>query len=107
MKRLQKAVVLEDLNFEKKKLTLKDKNASIARMLSSFSYGKILENFYAKAFKEGIEIIRVSPAYTSMLGAIKYKKNYGLSTHAAAALCIARRGMGHFEKLPFGKNNRN
>ena len=103
-KQKQAAVVLEDLNFEKKKLTLKDQDASIARMLSSFSYGKILENFYAKAFKEGIEIIRVSPAYTSMLGAIKYKKNYGLSTHAAAALCIARRGMGHFEKLPFGKN---
>jgi len=103
-KEKQVPLVLEDLNFDKKKQTLKDKDAKQARMLSSFSYGKIIENFGSKAFKEGIEIIEVSPAYTSMLGAIKYKKNYGLSTHAAAALCIARRGMGHFEKLPFGKN---
>lgn len=99
----QLPITLENLNFEKKKRTLKDKSSSNARMLSSFAYGKILENFDSKAFKEGVEIVKVSPAYTSMLGLLKYKKNYGLSTHAAAAYCIGRRGMGYLEKLPFGK----
>jgi IS605 OrfB family transposase len=96
-------ITLENLNFEKKKRALKDKSATEARMLSSFSYAKILENFESKAFKEGVEILKVSPAYTSMLGVLKYKKNYGLSTHATAAYCIARRGMGYLEKLPFGQ----
>jgi hypothetical protein len=27
----------------------------------------------SKAFKKGVELIKVSPAYTSMLGSIKYK----------------------------------
>ena len=102
-KQSQAPITLENLNFEKKKRTLKDKSASQARLLSSFSYGKIIENFESKAFKEGVEILKVSPAYTSMLGVLKYKKNYGLSTHAAAAYCIGRRGMGYLEKLPFGK----
>lgn len=67
-------IVVEELDFKKKKQSLKDSNPGYARMLSSFSYRKILENFESKAFKEGVEIIHISPAYTSMIGAIKYKK---------------------------------
>jgi len=103
-KEKQVPVVIEDLNFTKKKQFLKEQHPKYARMLSSFSYSKIIENFKSKAFKEGIEVIFVSPAYTSMIGSIKYKKSYGLSTHASAAFCIGRRGLGYFEKLPLGKS---
>ena len=103
-KEKQVPIVIEELNFDKKKKALKATNPSYARMLSSFSYGKIIENFESKAFKEGVELIKVSPAYTSMLGSIKYKKHYGLSTHTSAAFCIGRRGLGYLEKLPFGKS---
>jgi IS605 OrfB family transposase len=103
-KEKQIPVVIEELNFDKKKQSLKAANPSYARMLSSFSYRKIIENFETKAFKEGVELIKVSAAYTSMLGSIKYKKPYGLSTHTSAAFCIGRRGLGYLEKLPFGKS---
>lgn len=100
----QVPIVLEELNFDKKKQNLKDTHPRHARMLSSFSYRKTIESFESKGFRQGVEIIKVSPAYTSMLGCIKYKKRYGLSTHIAAALCIGRRGMGYLEKLPLGKS---
>ena len=60
-------------------------------MLSSFSYSYILENLHRKAFQEGVQFFSVSPVLTSVIGQVKFAKRYGLSTHHAAALCIARR----------------
>ena len=60
-------------------------------MLSSFSYSCFLTNLERKAFQQGVELCKVSPAMTSIIGRIKFAKRYGLSTHHAAALCIARR----------------
>lgn len=45
----------------------------------------------ARAFKQGVIVIQVNPAYTSIIGRINFAKRYGLSVHLAAALCIARR----------------
>jgi len=60
----------------------------------------IIKGIGSQAFKKGIEIGHVNPAYTSMLGQIKYSKKYGISVHHAAALCIARRMQKFSEKLP-------
>ncbi|MEQ8963326.1 MAG: hypothetical protein RLP02_36380 [Coleofasciculus sp. C2-GNP5-27] len=53
----------------------------------------ILEN-------RGIEVRQVNPAYTSLIGLVKYARMYGLASDEAAALAIARRGMRLGEKLP-------
>ncbi len=42
----------------------------------------------------------VNPAYTSLIGRVKYAKPLGVSVHQAAALAIARRGMGFGERSP-------
>ena len=95
----KKPVVLEKLDFKKKKLFLRSIAPKTARMLSSFSYTKIIEALKAKAFRSQIEVMQVDPAYTSMIGEIKFAKRYGLSKHFAAALVIGRRSYCFSEQL--------
>ncbi|MFB0545158.1 MAG: hypothetical protein ACETVN_05555 [Asgard group archaeon] len=49
----------------------------------------------SRAAKENFVHIEVFPTYSSIIGAIKYEKMYGLSTHEAAAFVIGRRGLGY------------
>ena len=91
-KETNKPVVIENLDFKKKKLSLKeDGNKKFSRLLSSFAYGLFFDFLKARAFKEGVNVHSVNPAFTSIIGRVNYAKRYGLSIHLAAALCIARR----------------
>ena len=90
-KQLKKPLILEDLDFSKKKASLKEKGVSYARMLSSFAYSKILYLLKSRALKKGIVTAEVNPAYTSLIGRVNFAARYGLSTHNAAALVIGRR----------------
>ena len=44
--------------------------------------------------------ILVSPAYSSVIGRVKFIERYGLSVHQAAALALARRLLGCSERIP-------
>jgi IS605 OrfB family transposase len=91
-KEAKKPLVIENLDFRKKKLTLEETcNSKFARLLSSFAYGLYFLFLMARAYKHGIKVHSVNPAFTSLIGRINYAKRYGLSIHLAAALCIARR----------------
>jgi hypothetical protein len=70
-------------------------------MLSGFAYSKFFELLKARCLKLGIRVIEVSPKYPSQIGVVKYMRRYGMGSDCAAALVIARRGMGiYYEKLP-------
>ena len=69
-------------------------------MLSSFAYSQIISSIENKAFKEGVEVYFINPAFTSIIGRIKFMFRYGLSSHVSAALTIARRIDHYSEKLP-------
>ena len=97
-KKTGKPLVLEDLDFTEKKLSLKQDSPKRARMLSSFHYKELRSVIEAKAFKEGVEVFFVNPAYTSIIGRVKFSKKYGLRVHQGAALCIARRLFQFSEK---------
>jgi IS605 OrfB family transposase len=91
-KTAKKPIVIENLDFRQKKLSLKDEgNKKFSRLLSHFAYGLFFVFLIARAFKEGVEIHRINPAFTSTIGRINYARRYGLSIHLASALCIARR----------------
>jgi IS605 OrfB family transposase len=91
-KNTKKPLVIEDLDFQKKKLSLAEKGSGkFARLLSSFAYSLFFTHLMARAYKEGVTVYRVNPAFTSVIGRVNYSKRYGLSIHLAAALCIARR----------------
>jgi IS605 OrfB family transposase len=91
-KETKKPLVIEKLDFQKKKLSLKEKGCSkVSRLLSGFAYGLFFVFLMARAYKHGVIVHQVNPAFTSIMGRINYAKRYGLSIHLAAALCIARR----------------
>ncbi len=91
-KQAGKSLVLENLNFSKKKGQLTEADGPrYARMLSSFSYKKIHTAIRARAAKDGVAVRMVNPAYTSVLGRLHWADRYGLTVHEGAAVVIGRR----------------
>lgn len=89
---VQKDVMIEKLNFSRKKTQLREMGPNYARMLSGFAYSTFQQLIEAKAKKAGVRTKRVNPAYTSQIGHMKFMARYGLSSHTSAACMIARRG---------------
>ncbi len=97
--RAGKPIVEERLEFSKKKAALEAEGSQPARMLSSFAYRRMIQYVKAAAFRAGVEVIEVNPAYTSTMGAVNYAaRYYGISIHQGAAIAIARRGLGLSER---------
>ncbi|MEI4770930.1 IS200/IS605 family accessory protein TnpB-related protein [Psychrobacillus sp. FJAT-51614] len=98
----QKPIAREELNFQKKKLQLKQLSKKQAKMLSGFPYSNYKEMLNAKCKKAGVDIKAINPAYTSQIGQHKFMKMYGISSHQSAAMVIARKAMrfNKLEKVP-------
>ena len=97
---VSKPVVIEKLDFRQKKAILEGQSRKYSRMLSSFSYGKVKAYFISRGYREGVEVHQVNPAYSSVIGRVKFMERYGLSVHQAAALVLARRSLGFSERIP-------
>ena len=95
-----KPIVIERLDFRQKKAVLEDESRKYSRMLSSFSYGRIKAYFVSRGYREGVEVHQVNPAFSSVIGRVKFMERYGLSVHQAAALVLARRLLGCSERIP-------
>ena len=95
-----KPIVIERLDFRQKKAALEGESHKYSRMLSSFSYGKIKACFLSRGYREGVEMHQVNPAFSSVIGRVKFSERYGLSVHQAAALVLARRLLGCSERIP-------
>jgi IS605 OrfB family transposase len=108
-----KPLIIEDLDFQKKKLSLRETySPSQSCKLSSFAYQSILTHLKSRAFGKQVEVKQVNPAFTSLIGRVKFAVRYGLSIHHAAALCIGRRFLNlsekvprHLDKIPDGKDS--
>lgn len=95
----EKPIVIEKLDFSKKKSQLKEEGGKKYRkMLSSFAYQKFAELLQSKAAKDGIEIKFINPAFSSIIGFEKFKGYTHLTTHEKAALVLARRGLRFSER---------
>ena len=95
-----KPIVIERLDFRQKKSLLEGESRRYSRMLSSFCYGKIKAYFLSRGYRQGVEINQVNPAYSSVIGRVKFMERYGLTVHQAAALVLARRLLGCSERIP-------
>jgi len=94
----RKPVVIERLEFAKKKAALENAGSGRARMLSSFAYRQAIQSLRAAAFRAGVEVLEVNPAYTSTIGAVNHAAHFGISIHQGAAIAIARRSLGLSER---------
>lgn len=97
---VQKPLIIEDLDFQKKKTQLREKYKTHSRMLSSFAYQSIITHLKSRASKKGVLVHQINPAYTSLIGRVKFARRYGLSIHQAAALTIGRRHLRFSERMP-------
>lgn len=90
-------VVIEKLDFEKEKARLRKMDSRPADKLSRYDSRRFHHLMISRAAREGVEVIEVEPDYTTVIGWTKFGPGYHLSVHAAAAVAIARRGLGFGE----------
>ena len=95
-----KPIVIEKLDFRQKRAILEGESRMYSRMLSSFSYGRVKACFLSRSIRQGVEIHQVNPAFSSVIGRVKFMERYGPSVHQAAALVLARRLLGCSEGIP-------
>jgi IS605 OrfB family transposase len=99
-------IIIENLDFSKKKAGLKAVHARFAHLLSSFAYSKFKEALLSRASKTGLEVHAVNPAFTSKIASIKYQPVFPQhSIHTLASFVIARRGMGELISGKTGSQN--
>jgi IS605 OrfB family transposase len=94
-----KAIVVEDLQ-KVPKGRRGDGLAKLRRKLHKWAYRSVLEKIEIYAKRMGVQLIKVNPAYTSIIGKLKYAPVYNVDKDVAGAYVIARRGLGFEEKLP-------
>lgn len=91
---VEKDLVIENLNFNKKKDALISKRGKkYNEMLSSLAYSKFDSIITSKCAKNRIFLHKVNPAWTSWIAKQKYCSKMKLNIHSGAAYVIARRGM--------------
>ena len=95
-----KPIAYEKLDFRGKKASLEGESPGRARMLSSFAYGRFRAYLVSRGHREGVEVVGVNPAFSSIVGRVKFMERYGLTVHQAAALVLARRIPGCSERIP-------
>ena len=93
-------LVIEKLDFQKKKAALGEKGRKYARMLSNFAYSKFHQILASRSSRMGIELICLNPAYSSLIGISKFMSMYGLDSSVASGVVLARRALRLSERLP-------
>ena len=93
-------IVIEKLDFASKKNRLRESGQRYACLLSQFAYSKFGNLVHSKAQLSAIQVIKINPAYSSLIGMVKYMSLYGLNSGTAAALVLARRGLRSRERMP-------
>ncbi|QWK19038.1 MAG: IS200/IS605 family accessory protein TnpB-related protein [Hydrogenobacter thermophilus] len=77
-----------------------DGNGKLRKRLQQWIYKGLLEKIKALAKRKRIQVIEVNPAYTSVVGALKYAPQYSLDKDTAGAFVIGRKVLGFRERLP-------
>jgi IS605 OrfB family transposase len=94
------AIAIESLDFSKKKASMSEESKLYNEMLSNLSTGLFRTSLESRCRRFGVELIKVNPAFTSVIGMIKFMSKYGLNSGTSAAMAIARRAMNLSEKMP-------
>jgi transposase, IS605 OrfB family, central region len=95
----QKAIAIENLNKVNKGYR-GDGKAKLRKRLTKWNYKSLLSKIESIAIQKGVEIIKVNPAYTSVIGGLKYAPILNIDKDIAGAYVIARRAMGFKERIP-------
>jgi len=98
-KKERKAIVVENLE-KLPKGKRGDGLPKLRQRLQKWVYKALLQKIEIVAKRNGIQVVKVNPAYTSIIGKLKYAPLYNIDKDTAGAYVIARRGLGFKERLP-------
>lgn len=90
---------------EKKTITIEKinlKNVAKTKKISLICYRLFISLLKTRCVKFGVLVKEVNPAYTSVIGGLKYNRRLGVSRHSSAAYTIGRRGLNYIENIPLG-----
>ncbi|MFF8917199.1 IS200/IS605 family accessory protein TnpB-related protein [Streptomyces sp. NPDC015032] len=95
------AIAIEDLDFTTEKTREKHgRRKRFRQLISGIPTGKLRARLVSMAAEQGLSIVAVDPAYTSVWGAQHWQKPLAtpkrkMSRHDAAGIAIGRRALGH------------
>ncbi|WP_448587465.1 IS200/IS605 family accessory protein TnpB-related protein [Thermocrinis sp.] len=94
-----KAIAIEDLKKVNKGYR-GDGKAKVRKRLHHWNFRSLLQKIERVARLKGIEVVKVYPAYTSIIGMLKYAPQLGIDKDVAGAYLIGRRALGFEEEMP-------
>jgi len=94
-----KAIAVENLKKLKKGIR-GDGKAKLRKRLYHWNAKKFLQKLKRVAMLKGVEVIEVNPAYTSIIGMLKYAPQLSIDKDIAGAYVIGRRALGFKEDMP-------
>jgi IS605 OrfB family transposase len=97
--RKNKAIAIENLK-KLKKGVRGDGKAELRKRLHQWNAKKFLQKLKRVAGLKGVEAIEVNPAYTSIIGMLKYAPQLNIDKDVAGAYVIERRALGFKEDMP-------
>ncbi|MBR8827854.1 MAG: IS200/IS605 family accessory protein TnpB-related protein [Gomphosphaeria aponina SAG 52.96 = DSM 107014] len=96
----QWAIAIESLDFSQKKAAMSEESSLDNEMLSNLSTALFRTSLESRCKRYGVELIKVNPAFTLIIGMIKFMGKYGLNSGTSAGMVIARRALKLTEKIP-------
>jgi IS605 OrfB family transposase len=94
-----KAIAIENLK-KLKKGVRGDGKATLRKRLHHWNAKKFLQKLKRVAMLKGVEVVEVNPAYTSVIGMLKYAPQLHIDKDVAGAYVIGRRALGFKEDIP-------
>jgi IS605 OrfB family transposase len=94
-----KAIAIENLK-KLKKGTRGDGKAELRKILHNWNAKKFLQKLKRVAMLKGVEVVEVHPAYTSVIGMLKYAPQLHIDKDVASAYVIGRKALGYKEDMP-------
>ncbi len=77
-----------------------DGKAELRKRLHQWNAKKFLQKLKRVAMIKGVELVEVNPAYTSIIGMLKYAPQLNIDKDTAGAYVIGRRALGFKEDIP-------
>jgi IS605 OrfB family transposase len=98
---IEKGKVIAVENLKKLKKGMRgDGKAELRKILHQWNAKKFLQKLKRIAMLKGVEVIEVNPAYTSVIGMLKYAPQLSIDKDIASAYVIGKRALGFKEDMP-------
>jgi IS605 OrfB family transposase len=94
-----KAIAVENLKKLKRGMR-GDGKAELRKRLHQWNAKKFMQKLKRVAMIKGVEVIEVNPAYTSVIGMLKYAPQLNIDKDIAGAYVVGRRALGFKEDIP-------